>query len=616
MKSRLFLNRLFFIFLFCLTSLFAYSEAKLLVSPVGASVDVIRGESSFIALRVLIPKGYYIYGNPLGGVTGKPTSISVSYKDEELTVAPARYMPPKKHKDFEGNSVNIYERETYIFLPFVVENGDAAISVDIKNPPKYKLTIKFDALICSKDSCTSYTKKIDYEIIASNQPILRSHDIRTLYYKSLEVVDEIGETKESLGLTAIKDLSADLIPEINESFSPVYIKNIAIGNILFAILLGFLAGFILNFMPCVLPVIGLKILGLIKNNDDKKNFRLNIIFFISGILLSFIALAILIAIFGIKWGGLFQNSVFLIVMILIIFALSLSMFGVWNINSPNIYVRNRNQYLDSFLKGLFATLLATPCSGPLLGGVLVWTLSQNIVTVFSVFLSIGLGFSLPYIIFLINPKIVNIIPKSGEWTIVFERIMGFFLIFTIFFLLTVMEDKFVLPTILSIIFIAIAFFQYGYFGSINRSNNSRFVSIIMFFVIILLGLFLSYVVMAEKYSNKEKIIKETYSYEELIENIENGKTVIVNFSADWCINCKFVESMVFQNEKVIKTINDNDIVFLTADITNYNYEADTLMDKLGTKSIPFLAVFKSDDFTRPVCLRDIYSKGDLLKAID
>jgi thiol:disulfide interchange protein DsbD len=403
-------------------------------------------------------------------------------------------------------------------------------------------------------------------------------------------------------------------------FSPRYIES-GVTGIVQAVLFGIIAGFLLNLMPCVLPVVSLKVMSFVKHADKKRKELVFLgVFFSLGILTSFAVLASLAAFFGYKWGGLFQHRLFLVSMTGIVFALALSLFGVFSINAPafagKALKEKENYYLDAYVKGLLATLLATPCSGPFLGGTLAWTLSQRPAVIFIVFMCIGFGMALPYIILTINPKFLKYIPKPGEWIKTFEQIMAFLLIFTVIYLLGIFDTSSLLPMIAFIGFLAVGFWQYGRYGAIYQSIATRTVSSIILILIIITGYFVSFHYL---YSEKKitNISAHDFSVQRLLENKDTGRISVIEFTAGWCPNCRLVEKITLHTDKITTALRDSSIDFMVADITGSNPAAEKLMLLFRSQSIPLLAIVPpGESFNRPVILRDIYSEHDVLKAIE
>jgi len=593
---------------------------KFRVYPVKDNARVVQGGASFMALRIEIPAGSYIYANPKGPGTGKPTEVR-AIRDDSFIFKPAQYLPSEKYiapGEDKSAFTWIYKDQTTIFIPF--EAKDSA------KPGDYKVKIALDSVMCNSSTCTQkdYTFVHTVTVLPAGSSDTTDKALAEEFGLSqppagMEERHALLSKRHSQGEVYNKEYTPDYLE--NEYFEPVFPESSNIGSIVQAVLFGFIAGFILNFMPCVLPVVSLKVLSLVGHTGKtEKGISLPGLVFSAGILTSFTLLAMLAAFFGYSWGGLFQHQWFIVVMASVIFVLGLSMFEVFVINPPSFVQRasreRGNPYADAFFKGLLATLLATPCSGPFLGGTLAWALSRPPLTVFIIYMSIGAGMALPYLILTMNPNLLRFVPRPGAWMRDFENIMGFALMFTVVYLLGILSDDFVLPTLLFLVFLCVAFWQYGRFGSIVQHGSRRVLSSIALVVIIASGYFISF-----DYIYREPVVDmpedREFSLKEVYDNKDALRTSIILFTADWCPNCKLVERLSLHTPRVSKAIRDNDIDLMVADITRGSSVAERLLYKLGSRSIPFLAVMPAGQaFYRPVCLRDMYSQDDVLNAIE
>ena len=580
------------------------------VSVEPAVLEIPAGGEGIAAIKIRIPKGYHIYGNPVGPGTGKPTTVSVRNLPGGVDVGATRYPEAKKY--FEPGDVGhvwIHEGDVSLFLPIRVKKES-----DTRN---VAFDITLDALVCGKGTCIPIEKAIHQNIKivpAGSGASSLSPEMRVRYRAAREPIQDDTKTEKR------RNIHAEAI-EIPYNFQPRYLDSAPIGNIIQAIIFGLLAGFILNFMPCVLPVVSIKIMSFIAmGGNDKKQIVLSGTFFALGIFTVFIVLASLAAFLGYGWGELFKRKEFLIVMTSLVFALALSMFDVFTItasfSSGKAIITTKNAYLESFGKGVMATFLATPCSGPFLGGTLAWTMMQPPAVIFTIFVCVGTGMALPYIVLAARPSLLKFIPKPGEWAIVLERIMGFLLIATVIYLLGIMETSDVIPMLWLLLFVLAAFWQYGKYGSMLNTFRVRIISKIAGVVLIGCGYLLAFHISWSGSIEGFEGRAQPYSFSKILQNSQAGKISLVQFTAEWCPNCRVVERTSLYTENVMKILKDYDAELLVADITRGNPDAEALMAKLGSRSIPFLAVFPAGEyFTRPMCLRDIYSEKEVLEAI-
>lgn len=583
-----------------------YSEYRVL--PLKQQISVSAGTDSYLAVKIEIPKNYYIYANPKGPGTGKPVTVSAE-NAPHVEFGEARYPSGTEYTPPGDEYIYIYKKEVILFIPFTLQDnakGDIPVSVTV------------DALSCGENSCVPRNDTIEFTISISADAV-SPYDASTDALFS--ATGKGGGSSSDNGTTSAN--STDTVDTGLEefTFTPQHLDN-AIGSLLQAIIFGLIAGFILNFMPCVLPVVSLKVMSFVQHagSNRRQLFTLGALFSL-GILVSFGALATLAAFFGYNWGGLFQHQWFIIAMAAIVFILGLSMFEVFTIQMPSFAGKaaaqqnEQNMYTDAFMKGLLATLLATPCSGPFLGGTLAWALAQPAHIIFIIFMSIGAGMALPYLLLSMNPKFMRFIPKPGEWMRTFEQIMAFLLMFTVIYLFTILDESMILPSLTFIGFIAIAFWQWGKYGALFQPRKKRIISSLILVAIIVAGYHVSFSMLFNK--TNIKINSTEFSTDTILENRNKGKVSIVKFTADWCPNCKLVESTSLNTSKVKDVIQNNSAELLVADITRKNISAELLLEKLGGHSIPFLAVFPAgDDFSNPYCLRDLYSEEDVIQSIE
>ncbi len=602
------------------------------VFPVKNELKLKPGSQSFLAVGIEVPSGNHIYGNPKGPGTGKPTILRVRPVEGVIFSVP-RYLPPEKfNSPGEEKHVFGYSGRTTLFLPLKVhEDAEPGIRT---------LDIKYESLICTDRSCVPRDGELSVtlEVSREGQESIPDETMQNLFKRSsppsgpgavteFMVDDSRKSMDDETSLRPSMETSLVGIPDQPSlqtkvsDFTPRFLDS-GIAGILQAILFGLIAGFILNFMPCVLPVVSIKIMGIIgqAEKNPRESMLLGMLFSL-GILVSFAVLALLAAFFGYNWGGLFQHREFIVAMAAIVFVLSLSLFGVFTIQIPGFAGRaagsmGRNAYLDSFIKGLLATLLATPCSGPFLGGTLAWALTQPPSIIFTIFMSVGLGMALPYIIITARPALSRFIPKPGPWTFYFEKIMGFLLVFTVIYLLSILQGQDILATITFLSITALAFWQFGIFGSPVKSKRTRLISLVVLLALLGGGYHLSF---QSLYRTKQVSLNnvDEFSMNTLLEERESGRIVLVDFTADWCPNCKLVEATALKTAKVRQAMKKHNAILLLADITRSNPEAEQLMENLGSRSIPFLAIFPpGDTFRSPFCLRDIYSEDDVLRALE
>jgi thiol:disulfide interchange protein DsbD len=313
------------------------------------------------------------------------------------------------------------------------------------------------------------------------------------------------------------------------------------------------------------------------------------------------------------------------IMIGVVFALSLCLFGLFQLPIPSFATRSsdigaqRQGYWESFYKGTLATFLATPCSGPLLGGAMAWTLRQPPLQIFTVFSCLGLGMAAPYVALTLFPASLGWIPKPGNWLIHFERLMGFVLMGTVVYLISILPETSQVWVLLFCLFLALGFYIWGQMTSLSDSSGRRLLVRLIAVLIMVAGGWGSLKVLPSMYQNEEGLLAASaawspYTDQKLLAAAKQNRWVVVDFTAEWCPNCIFVEKTVLHDPKVFNVFRKHDALLLKADLTRENPQAERLLRKLGSRSIPFLALFPpGENFWNPFFLRDIYRTGDVIQ---
>ncbi|MGB4269495.1 MAG: cytochrome c biogenesis protein CcdA [Spirochaetota bacterium] len=584
--SKIYLAVYIIIFLIILTVYYGYADTNITIHLDQKVLNVKPNAKACAIIHIELPPKGYIYANPKGEGTGKATT-AYAKATQHIVPEKTRYLPGTFYiSPLDSKPVYIYKKHTSVCIPFAINTAKEG---------SYSLSIIIEALYCNDVSCTPIRQTVTQIInVDTSAPEFDTSLCAT--YKEPEAIIHTVNKKDATGHFNVIDAGSTSTP-----------------NFFYAIIFGILAGFLLNFMPCVLPVISLKILSFISYGNNKPGqVRIMGFLFTAGILTSFLALASLAAFAGYNWGELFQHKTFIIIMAAIIFALALSFFGVFTFNIPQLpQLQSANIYLDSYFKGIVATLLATPCSGPFLGATLAWSLTQHPVIIFMVFINIGLGMSLPYLLLSFYPSLVRFIPKPGDWMITFEQFMGFLMVATTIYLISLLDAATLTTTIWFLLLVSIGLWQWGRFGNITKPSIQRIIS---FVVLVLLVIFASMIFSTKKMS-KAEITYKPFNWEEIVHN-KTSQVSMVIFTAEWCPNCKFVEATALSSSGVIEFLYKNNIAVYKADITTKNPPAENILLQLGSRSIPFVAIFPSGgNFSQPVILRDIYTAKDLLKAL-
>ena len=388
----------------------------------------------------------------------------------------------------------------------------------------------------------------------------------------------------------------------------------------FPIILGFafLGGLILNVMPCVLPVVGLKIMGFVKQaGEDRRRVMVLNIVYVLGIMSVFAIFAGVAAVSKFGWGEQFTYFPVRLGLTLLLFALALSYLDVWEIPVPGMAASRTSQELQSreglvgaFSKGVFATILATPCSGPLLGYILGLTLDLSPAHTIAIFLTVGLGMSLPYLIIGAEPRLVAWLPKPGAWMDTVKQLMAFLFLGTVAFFFAQFNDAQKVPVFVSLIAV--------WFGCwiIGRVPNWAELQkrLLAWAGGIAAATLIS--VWAFNYLKPDyKLAWESYSEPRLQELHREGRTVLVDFGAKWCGTCIYNYEVAINTAKTREVVDELGAVALYADWTDYNQEIKDKLAELNSRSIPLLAIYPGGNPDEPIILRDLVTQEAVVQAL-
>lgn len=542
---------------------------------------------------------WYTYSN-LPMELGKPTRLTGTTSDgKSLTII---YPKGKDKPDpFDpATTIKAFPSGTQLFalVPGGVENS-------------MPVTLKLDLLLCHPTKCVPARLNLTYG---------EAVDIATLQNATQQpwwsAFKELANT-QSTSTTATADDAemeiADII--IQWDFSPTYLQpGLEVRSLLSAILMGLLAGLILNVMPCVLPVVSLKLsslLGAAQDEDEKKRFhafREHNIFFVLGILTFFLVLAVALGTTGNAWGALFQHRWLVLTMAAIMAALGASLFGLFHLPVIDLKfgVETTNPRKQAFFTGMLTTLLATPCSGPFLGGVLGWALIQGPIIIATVFVCIGLGMSTPYLFLALNPKLARFLPKSGPWIEFVEKGIGFFLLGTAFYLVSIAYGMETLR-ILAPLWVILSG-SWLWYRTRKAKHTTRWT--------VRAGTILLLVASVVWTTPPSLEANPWEQFEPLTLSESIGKhTLFVDFTADWCPTCKVLEATVLTDENVALWKKEYGIRFIKVDMTERDVEAEALLQALGSRSIPTAAIFEKNNPTAPLVLRDLFTVNQVEKIL-
>jgi len=388
------------------------------------------------------------------------------------------------------------------------------------------------------------------------------------------------------------------------------IATVTTSPILTIILFAFIGGMILNLMPCVLPVLSIKLLSVVKSGGlEARRVRYGFIASTLGILSAFMILAsalITLKSIGltIGWGIQFQQPWFLITMILVITLFACNMVGIFEFSLPN-WIGSRlgnsdhsNRLRGHFFQGMLATVLATPCSAPFLGTAVGFALARGPFEILAIFLSVGLGLSVPYLLIAAFPGTVRHIPKPGPWMARLKQVLALALAATVLWLLSILASNIGLETatasgILALLIIgSLLFFKTRHKDRISRPGWA--VTVVLSALALSTPSLLGQSVSAKPESQAQKqkpVTWQPWDLQAIPELVKQGKIVFVDVTAEWCITCQINKNFILYRGQSLELLNQENVIAMTADWTKPDQKISDYLSSFERYGIPFNIVY-------------------------
>lgn len=552
--------------LLCLLLSASFSQAQISLAPTAANAKVRAelvagvkeakpGESFQVAVKLVHEEGWHTYGKELPPeVIGKPTKLKWTLPEgwsvEDLPWPPTHEVPSTDGKTSEGYDGTVY-------LPAKITPAGSAGDIG-------EIVVKVDALACDPQNCMP----------------AKAEARLTVALAEAAVVNEAAE-----GIFA-KAESA-LVPAPARSFV-VYL------------LFAFIGGLILNVMPCVFPVLGIKIMGVVRQaGEDKRQILLHGLAYTFGILLCFWALGGLVVALGKSWGFQLQSPGFVFGLAAFFLVFALNMAGVFEMGASAVGVGAELQAKQglggSFFSGLLAVVVATPCSAPFLGPALGFAVTLPAAEALLMFSFIGLGLASPFLLLSLMPGLVAALPRPGAWMESFKQGMSFLLFGTVAFLVWVLtamiEGQDLLFTLLGMVVLALGCWIYGRWSLPHKPARTRLIAVVLALLSVAGGLAMGWPKVdkgapsATGAQVENGLTWEAWS-PELVEKLRaENRPVYVDYTAKWCLTCQ-VNKRVYKNEGLQQLIAEKQVVLVKADWTNEDPRITKALAALGKAAVP------------------------------
>ena len=670
-------------------------------SPVSADVFVVENsaEAGLTAgVRLEMEPGWHVYWqNP--GDAGMPVEIKWDLPPG-LKVFPLEFPYPERF-DSGGMTGYGYNDEVVLFSRIVTEGKEDDLSVADRLFP---LKAKLSWLSC-KETCMPGSA----EIVLTKQPVSEALLERAREFRRMVPVDR-GAGKEPLLVAAVRldedrkgsvlrvDFAGRSAQSLRDFFPlstpdgmaldriavrgnsviipysdvlrPSVFSGVAVtkkgayvvtvdtegvsaetdkaadASLFLMLVFAFIGGILLNIMPCVLPVLGLKVFSLIGTDDSESGRaagRFLSLVFASGVLLSFWFLAIVVLGFQamgatIGWGFQFQSPAFVMFIAAVVFGFSLNLFGLFEIGTPAVSgkigkVASHHDSLGAFVSGVLATTLATPCTAPFLGSALGFAFAQPAWIVFVFFTVIALGMAFPYVVLAWHPVWLRFLPKPGHWMYLFKQLMGFVLVGVVIWLASILNSQTGGQGLLRLfILLLVVAFVLWVLGNLTGHGASfrRQLLVWVLALVLMGGACYTLIFDAERSgaggshienadpgagrTDKNGVFWRDFSPALFDRLIEEKKTIFLDFTAEWCITCKVLEASVLSSRSVGEALLKPHVEAVRADWTTRDDAITTLLQRFGRSGVPLLVIIPRGDLEKAVILPEVLTVDMLLSA--
>ncbi len=554
------------------------------------------GQAFRAAVRLDHGPEWHTYGKVLPpDVVGKPTSLRWELP-EGWTVEELPWPEPHEVPSTDGKTSIGYDGTVYLPVK-ITPAGEATGTAE--------LAVKVDALACDPKSCMPVRPEASLTLALAAEPVANTE--LAAVFAELPGTDAPTPTEAETSSAAEAPQAA-----ARHSFG-VYL------------IYAFLGGLILNVMPCVFPVLGIKIMGVVRQaGEDKRQVVLHGLAYTLGILVCFWALGALVVLLGNGWGTQLQNPHFVYFLAAFFLMFALNMAGVFEIGASAVGVgaglQNKQGLSGSFFTGLLAVVVAAPCSAPYLGAALGFAVTLAMPQALLMFSMIGLGLAAPFLLLSFAPHLVSALPRPGAWMESFKQGMSFLLFGTVAFMVWILTGLIAGHPLLFVLFglvlVALACWIYGRWCLPHKPPQTRRLALGLAVLALAGGLWLGYpgsdAQAATPAAAAADDLWQDWSPEKVAELREQGVPVYIDFTAKWCATCQF-NKRVYGYESVKMAIQEKNIALLRADWTASDPRITEALAALGKAAVPVNVLYVPGQ-EKPVVLSELLTERGMLEA--
>ena len=411
-----------------------------------------------------------------------------------------------------------------------------------------------------------------------------------------------GITKNISGVLVINDESYIVKTDLNKNLLPENLSNFGSITIWQALIFAFIGGLILNIMPCVFPIISLKALSFVSMGGGSSNkVRLHALNFCFGVITSFVAIALAIVFLQktgsmVGWGFQLQSPPVVALLAILMFIIGLVLLMDINIGTSMTRLgavgANNTTYLSSFMTGVLAVIVASPCTAPFMGAAIGYALIQPSSITVPIFLSLGIGFSLPYLILATFPQLITKIPKPGEWMNTLKEFFAFPMFATALWLLWVFSIQTSIEILISLLICILIISILFWFAGKVKSKNIHITTFLFGLIIVLIELNFINKENAAKAEIANDIVSVGWDVNTEDELKKIDQAYLINFTAAWCITCQANDKLALSRPVVKRYLAENNIKYIVADWTNRDDNILKVLKEYGRTGVPLYLYWK------------------------
>lgn len=558
------------------------------------------GQSGAVAIVVEVDEG--LHAQSRTPLTDNLIRFDVKLDDNPaLTIGEPIYPPGEIHDYPALGKLSVYTGRVIVYVPVTVK-PDAKTG-------ELKLTGRATYQICDDKVCFAPERpkfSIDAKVVSTGEAVQPNQP-------------ELFAQWQPAGADGGAPSGAAQ-PPVKATAAPVKIFGLDLTNdaYLLAFAGAFIVGILFNVMPCVLPVVPLKAIGFyeVSQHNRAKSVALGATFS-AGLIASFAVLGLLVVVLRVlNWGELFQQTWFRATIILILLAMAVSTFGVFTVNVPTAIYRfapRHDTYVGNFLFGILTAALSTPCTFGMFIGVLTWALTQPSWIGMSLITMVGVGMAFPYFLLSAFPEVARRMPRTGPWAELVKQMMSFLLLATAIYFARPFIDR----------FLSSDAFWWLLFGVVAAAGVYLVVRTLQFASRLtprLVAAAIALAMIVPAFVTARNLTYHPHDWvafsDQAMESARTtGKPVLVEFTADWCGNCHYLEAFVLNSRRVVAALKDHEVVMIKADVTNGDEPAIPLLGELNPAgAIPLTAIYAPGN-PDPILLTGIYSGDELERAL-